>query len=749
MNAANFLKHAGLRTKLLVILLVPLIALFYFGAAVISEKWEMLKGAEQAAELTGFSTRASALAHELQKERGMSAGFLGSRGNKFSKQIPIQRKEVETQINAFNQYMSSSDLQDYSSEINSNINSTKKALRRITEIRSAVDQLDISVKDEVAYFTGIINSLFATISLSAQVTDNAEYNNTVVAYYSALQAKENAGIERAVLSNAFALGHFGPTMYDRFIELTTKQQVYTNQFKGFANEEVVNLYNSTIQGKAVDEVMRLRAVGSEMAIRGRLINEMAQIVGYGGLIHQFKNYVMRGKPQHAEDVKLNFAKLTALSEQYSSLPHVSKQDKMDFDMIRQTFSLYVAQLKNVKESIDSGGSIDERDASVNVNDGPAIEAMGRLLSGGYLGIEPEYWFDVATQRIDLLKGMEDSLTAHMEELTSRVQSDALQVFIIFCSVSVFVICIAVLLGYLVARDILHQVGGEPTHVMEISNRIAKGDLNIAMDNRHTDQSGILGSIVTMSEKLRTIVSEVQKTSSSLNVASNEISATAQSLSQTTSEQAATVEETSASMEQMSSSVVQNADNASSTEKIAIKSAGQAEEGGKAVVGTVAAMENIAEKIAVIEDIAYKTNLLALNAAIEAARAGEQGKGFAVVADEVRKLAERSQQSAKDIGELASSSVKNAEQTGQLIENLVPNIQETASLVREITAASEEQQTGVTQITAAIDQVSQSSQMTASASEQLAATAHEMSAQADALQQLIGFFTFAEETEAFS
>src|SRR5260370_33089150 len=138
---------------------------------------------------------------------------------------------------------------------------------------------------------------------------------------------------------------------------------------------------------------------------------------------------------------------------------------------------------------------------------------------------------------------------------------------------------------------------------------------------------------------------------------------------------------------MTASISKNADNSRQLEQSAVKAARDGDESGKAVVETVGAMKAIAEKISIIEEIAYQTNLLALNAAIEAARAGEHGKGFAVVATEVRKLAERSQTAAKEIGGLAASSVKVAERTGHLLLELVPAIQQTADLVQEIAAPS--------------------------------------------------------------
>jgi methyl-accepting chemotaxis protein len=190
---------------------------------------------------------------------------------------------------------------------------------------------------------------------------------------------------------------------------------------------------------------------------------------------------------------------------------------------------------------------------------------------------------------------------------------------------------------------------------------------------------------------------------------------------------------------MAANIRQNADNATQTEKIAMQSSKDADQGGQAVTETVTAMKQIAEKISIIEEIARQTDLLALNAAIEAARAGEHGKGFAVVASEVRKLAERSQLAAGEIGKLSSSSVEVAEKAGAMLTRMVPDIQKTAELVQEISAASNEQNTGADQINKAIQQLDQVIQQNASASEEMASTSEELSSQAERLQHIISFF----------
>ncbi len=359
---------------------------------------------------------------------------------------------------------------------------------------------------------------------------------------------------------------------------------------------------------------------------------------------------------------------------------------------------------------------------------------------------------IALQK-DLMDPLRNALNAHLEynidaaNKGSATAEDTLErATLISIVVSLITLLVIGLLGTLITRNLLRQLGGEPAYAADVVSRIAGGDLSIDITTRTGDDSSMLAAIRQMSEKLAQIIGEVRSNANSLTSAAEEISATAQSMSQGASEQAASVEETSASMEQMSASIEQNTENARVTDGMAGKAAGEATEGGQAVKDTVAAMKAIADKIGIVDDIAYQTNLLALNAAIEAARAGEHGKGFAVVAAEVRKLAERSQVAAQEIGEVARGSVALAERAGNLLDQMVPSITKTSDLVQEIAAASQEQTAGVGQINTAMAQLSQITQQSASSAEELAATAEEMSGQAEQLQQLMGFFRVGAEPQ---
>jgi methyl-accepting chemotaxis protein len=280
-------------------------------------------------------------------------------------------------------------------------------------------------------------------------------------------------------------------------------------------------------------------------------------------------------------------------------------------------------------------------------------------------------------------------------------------------------------------------------VNQVMGAVAEGDLTQRIERQYAgDFDQIKRSVNSSIDQLADTIHKVTDAVGEISNALSQVNATTQSLSQGATEQASSLEETTASIEEMSASIAQNSDNAKVTDGIATKSSQDAAKGGEAVAATVSAMKAIADKIRIVDDIAYRTDLLALNAAIEAARAGEHGKGFAVVAAEVRKLAERSQIAAQEIGELAGNSVDTAEQAGALLVEMLPSIRKTADLVREITAASNEQSSGVSQINAAMNQLSITTQQTAAASEELAATADNVSGQASMLSELMQQFRLA-------
>ena len=303
-----------------------------------------------------------------------------------------------------------------------------------------------------------------------------------------------------------------------------------------------------------------------------------------------------------------------------------------------------------------------------------------------------------------------------------------------------IIILLIIVSTIVAWFMGKRISTPIVKLTRTAGEIARGNLKVEITTHSNDEVGLLAdSMRKMSEKLKEIILNISRASQDINGASNQISDSSQSLSQIAQQQASASEEVSASLEEMSSNIFQNAENSGKAQDIAqeaTQSMQKMEASGKE---SIQAIQDIAEKITIINDIAFQTNILALNAAVESSRAGEAGKGFAVVAAEVRKLAERSKNAADEIVQLSKSTYNISEESASIIQALVPEITNTHTLVQEINSASQEQNIGVQQINNALQELNESSQQNAASSEELASSAQQLTAQSKALDELVEFF----------
>jgi methyl-accepting chemotaxis protein len=618
------LQHVKFSQKIAALSLVPLAGLLLMASFGIGRQIDEMNSAEKITSLADFSVYASDLVHELQKERGLSVGHLGSGGQKFKQELDQQRLATDGKLKQLNNFLTRFDTHS-AKGLATGMAAVDGQISRLDDTRQTVSALTASGEATINYYSNLNAAYLAIIAQLPQLSTNVEINHKLDAYSNFLKGKEQAGIERAVLANTFAKDAFGPGMYEKLVTLIAFQNTYLDIFSSVAPPQYVDFLRRTLTGKFIDETAAMRS-----------------------------------------------------------------------------------------------------------------KALNSPNKAGF-GVDPAHWFAMQTGKINLLKDVENFIAKDTIDTSKSIKQSASRQLLFNGVFIAGVAGISFLLFWILRKDIADQLGGEPLLVKNLAVKIAAGQLEQGGMPQAEQHVGIFAAMLTMQKHLADVIGTIGNCSEQIAQASNEVNNAAQSLSQSSCQQAASIEQTSAALEQLTGSVEQNHENAQTTEKIAVAAAESAVAGGHAVNETLTAMEKIAEKIGLIEAIAYQTNLLSLNASIVAAKAGEHGAGFSVVATEVRKLAVRSQNTANEIGELANNGVFLAKKAGGLLEDMLPRIQKTADLVQEIASASDEQASGVRQISQAIVQLDTAIQHNAAASEQLAATSEQLNDQSQALMEQVGFF----------
>jgi len=749
------LSRISIGKKIMLMLLFPLMGLIYFSISVVSDRNTISQEMSHIEPLAFLAEEISHLVHETQKERGATAGYLGSKGKRFADILPAQHGATDTKVTEIKSFIQELDINSYGTEFATLLSSSLSRLDQLSEIRKNILSLEMATPKAIAFYSQTNKMFLDTVGKISSLTNNGVVARNISAYYNFLLGKERAGIERAVLSNTFAADTFGPGMYEIFRTLVSEQETYVNVFLSLATVQQREFYQQKMDNSAIEDVEKMRSIASTFQQREQLVSEIRSHLGYGGMIHNFKNYVLRGQDKHFKNFKKHQIAVIKLLDQYAALPGILEGSLALIKTVRDTVEAYDNGIAKSASLRAGGADISVIDRSVKISDGPALDAINKLGLGNF-GIDSVHWYKTQTIKINLLKEVDDYLSKSLVSQVGQLASEANQQQFFYLVLSLLAIGLALIISFAVARSVTGNLVKTVNLLQDIAE--GEGDLTQRLEVNGTDEIAQLsGNFNKFAGRIEEMVIEVKEVAQSIRVSAGEIAMGNTDLSHRTEEQASSLEETAASMEEMTASVKQNADNARQANQLVSSTRDLAAKGGETVQRTVAAMEEIntssrkvADIISVIDGIAFQTNLLALNAAVEAARAGEQGRGFAVVAGEVRNLAGRSAEAAKEIKGLIEDSVQKAEhgtalvdESGRTLEEIVTGVKKVADIVSEIASASQEQSTGIGEVGSAITQMDEVTQQNAALVEQAAAASESMEEQSNQLIDEMSAFKVSE------
>ena len=410
--------------------------------------------------------------------------------------------------------------------------------------------------------------------------------------------------------------------------------------------------------------------------------------------------------QKINPFKSSIAYLVASNNKYVSHPDRSLFNKDVLEVNAEYKNLFLNALKKIKENKSSNFKLKKESGTYYISFTPIKAGMDN-----YWALITETPYKVLTEKSDMLF------------LKSNI-AGVLSLIVLF----------------IIITYSLNKTTKQLIEVIHFSKEISKGNLKSSLIVNGKDEIAQLAeSMNYMSANLKEFIGKIAQSSDKLNLISDHITRFSSELSEGASSQAASSEEVMASIEKMSANIHSNTENAKETEKISAQTLNGVKKGSKSAHQTLDAINEIAEKITIINEISRQTNILALNAAVEAARAGEHGKGFGVVASEVKKLAEKSQKAANYINELSEKGVDISSLAEKELSELVPEVEKTATLISEITNASNEQSNGVDQIQMAVQSLNEIAQKNAAFSVQLNDKANSLLKEASMLKSYIHYF----------
>jgi len=434
-------------------LFFPIMGLLIFSGLQSKDYFNQYNSMNKLETVTLLSTKMSTLVHELQKERGMTASFLGSKGKNFKDQLPQQRVLTNKKREEFQSFVNTMDLQWYGSKFNTLLNTSISMLDKLDVMREKISALNIKGNEAISFYTSTNASFIEVVRTTANYSSNAQLARQLNAYTNFLLAKERAGIERAVGSVSLSSNVFSSQMKLKFNKIVIEQAAYLDNFENLANQDILKYYKNIVKGEAIDEVVRIRKSLYASEVKHDYVSQMKELAGYGGLIHNFKNYVIRGNQKYIAKIRSQYEKLQGLIASYKST-NITKEEMVLLQNLENVFSKYNNGLAQVTLSINKGTNVKELDKVVKVSDAPAINALKKLSSSNFYVDSSSYWFKQMTSKINMLKQVDDYISNTLLLQASSVATNARNNLIQTLGIAFLLVVVALFFGIIIANKMV-------------------------------------------------------------------------------------------------------------------------------------------------------------------------------------------------------------------------------------------------------------------------------------------------------
>ena len=445
----QWLNDRGIRDKLLIFISIPITSILFFSYFGISEKYQQYINSKNTQSFLSIVIKLDDLIYELQKERGISTGQIETNSTFFQKDIASQRVLTDKALHSFFQHKKNVDIDFLNWAIRKESLNLNELLKQLPTIRAAIDAKDFA--DVVHNYSDLNSHAINFIQYLQSLTNDSELARLSDAYTNLLWLQERAGQERASLIWVFASGYMNADEFRQVVSYIQSQDILLKSYNLKAPYKYHRLLQQKLSLPVNKEVEKFRNAAINKVIRNELLNELQALIGYGGLIHDFKNYIIRGEITYFQHFQHKKSNIRELITQYKALPGITQEDLFHLNAIEKTLKNYFQRIKRISAYLQQGMAVQEIDKLVRVDDAPALQAI-TYLRKGLTGMDAAVWWQNATKRINLIKETNDQLKSDiLKHAASNTRSAIISLWV-YLLITLMTLLVSFVIGmYLMKR----------------------------------------------------------------------------------------------------------------------------------------------------------------------------------------------------------------------------------------------------------------------------------------------------------